>query len=114
MDNGEGEDFVIYLRGILSLLVMIMMTPASAEELSRLFFDKQERQSLNQKRTLVTPAATQRIIPKITSTPELTTNLEPMESVPLPAPKVTGQVIRSSGNNTIWVNHNPQYKRGSQ
>jgi hypothetical protein len=112
MDNGEGEDFVIRHYQMLPLLAMVVMAPVFAEELSRLFFDKQERQILNQKRSLVPPVAVQGAGPKITPSREPTASLEPTEPVPLPAPKVTGQVIRSSGNNTIWLNHNPRYKRG--
>ena len=112
MDNGEGKDFVIGRYRMLPLLAMMVMSSVCADELNRLFFDKQAREILSQKRSLVRPVAVQGAGPKITPSPEPTASLEPTEPVPLPAPKVTGQVIRSSGNNTIWLNHNPRYKRG--
>ena len=84
----------------------------SADELGRLFFSAEERQILNQKRIAPIREAKLESVPKADSEP--TAALAPAESVPLPPPKITGQVLRSSGNNTIWMNHFPQYKRGKR
>jgi hypothetical protein len=114
MDNGEGKDFVIRRHRMLPLLAIMVIAPVPAEELSRLFFDKQERQILNEKRNLVPPTAMQGVLRTIIPPLERSASREPAESVPLRTPKVTGQVIRSSGHNTIWLNHKPQYTRGRQ
>ena len=91
------------------LIVLATQVPGvQAEELGRLFFNAQERQLLNQKRALPAPDVAREALSK----KELAAVDEPTESVPLPPPKVTGRVTRSSGNDTVWINHQPQYKRG--
>ena len=94
----------------LLLLLLLAFPSVIAEELGRLFFSAVERQVLNQKRSLPAPDKTAGSLP----IQKPAASFDSMESVPLPAPKVTGQVTRSSGNNTVWVNHHPQYKRGRQ
>ncbi len=94
----------------LLLLLSLAFPSVIAEELGRLFFSAEERQVLNQKRSLPAPDKTAGSLP----IQKPAASFDSMESVPLPAPKVTGQVTRSSGNNTVWVNHHPQYKRGRQ
>ncbi len=95
-----------------SLLILLAtrIPAAQAEELGRLFFGAEERRVLNQKRALPAPDLAQEALPK----QEPAAGDEPTESVPLPPPKVTGRVTRSSGNDTVWINHHPQYKRGKQ
>ena len=91
-----------------------IVVPASdlrAEELGRLFFDAKQRMTLDEKRkTETVKGSTAQLI---TWKPELDGALPDAEvqSVPLPEPRITGKVIRSSGNNTVWINHYPQYKR---
>ena len=94
----------------LLILLATRIPAAQTEELGRLFFSAQERQLLNQKRALPAPDLARESLAKqeLAASPELT------ESVPLPPPKVTGRVTRSSGNDTVWINHHPQYKRGKQ
>ena len=92
----------------LLILLATGIPAAQAEELGRLFFSAVERQVLNQKRSLPAPDKTDGSLP----TQKPAASFDSMESVPLPAPKVTGRVTRSSGNDTVWINHQPQYKRG--
>ena len=95
---------------VLLILLVTRIPAAQAEELGRLFFSADERRVLNQKRALPAPDLAREALPK----QELAAGDEPTESVPLPPPKVTGRVTRSSGNDTVWMNHHPQYKRGKQ
>ena len=92
----------------LLLLLLLAFPSVIAEELGRLFFSAEERQVLNQKRSLPAPDKTDGSLP----TQKPAASFDSMESVPLSAPKVTGRVTRSSGNDTVWINHQPQYKRG--
>ena len=98
------------IRRCTALLILLAtrIPAAQAEELGRLFFSADERRVLNQKRALPAPDLAREALPK----QELAAGDEPTESVPLPPPKVTGRVTRSSGNDTVWMNHHPQYKRG--
>ena len=93
---------------VLLILLATRIPAAQAEELGRLFFSADERRALNQKRALPAPDLAREALSK----QELAASDEPTESVPLPPPKVTGRVTRSSGNDTVWMNHHPQYKRG--
>lgn len=79
----------------------------SAEDLGRLFFSADERRILNQKRSAPSQETSREAVPKPVA------NLEPAESVQLAPPKITGRVVRSSGNNTVWVNETPNYLRKS-
>ena len=92
----------------LLILLATGIPAAQAEELGRLFFSADERRVLNQKRALPVPDLARESLLK----QERAASGEPTESVPLPPPKVTGRVTRSSGNDTVWMNHQPQYKRG--
>ncbi len=94
----------------LLILLATGIPDAQADELGRLFFSAEERRLLNQKRVLPAPDLAREALSK----QELVASAKVMESVTLPEPKVTGKVIRSSGNNTVWMNHRPQYKRGKQ
>jgi hypothetical protein len=98
----------------LQILILLAILPAAAEDLGRLFFNAQERQVLNQKRALVATNTQDVSIPKTSTALEANASLEAKELVPLTLLKVTGQVVRSSGNNTIWINHSPHYKRSRQ
>ena len=89
----------------LLILLATRIPAAQAEELGRLFFSADERRVLNQKRALPAPDVAREALPK----QELAASDEPTESVPLPPPKVTGRVTRSSGNDTVWMNHSPNY-----
>ncbi len=93
---------------VLLILLVTRIPAAQAEELGRLFFSADERRLLNQKRALPAPDVARKALSK----QELAAGDESTESVPLPPPKVTGRVTRSSGNDTVWMNHQPQYKRG--
>lgn len=115
MDYRERE--IVVISRILVWLwlgTIVFGTPAlSAEELGRLFFNAAERKAMNEKR-LSSNAKPNSSVAKIESSPrEAKYPAEESESVRLPDPKITGKVIRSSGNNTIWLNHFPQYKRGN-
>ena len=92
----------------LLILLATRIPAAEAEELGRLFFSAEERWVLNQKRALPAPDLAREALLK----QDLAASFDSMESVPLPPPKVTGRVTRSSGNDTVWMNHQPQYKRG--
>jgi hypothetical protein len=83
----------------------------SADELGRLFFSAEERRLLDQKRTTPSQVSSKESMPKLKT--ESTAKLEPAESVLLAPPTITGRVIRSSGNNTIWFNETPNYRRNS-
>ena len=89
----------------LLLLLLLVFPSVIAEELGRLFFSAEERQVLNQKRSLPAPDLAREALSK----QELVASDEPTESVRLPPPKVTGRVTRSSGNDTVWINHSPNY-----
>ena len=113
MAHTEGEWRVIRTVFLLTTLMGIL-TPAPsaiAEELGRLFFDAQQRATLDDKRGAqkVTGAASK----LLTRNPELDAVLPDTEtqSMHLPEPRITGKVTRSSGNNTVWINHYPQYKK---
>ena len=95
-----------------ALILSSLTAVVSADELGRLFFSEKERQTLNQERSNPARVASRDADPKVQS--DASANLEPSESVPLPPRTITGRVLRSSGNNTDWVNHFPQYKRGRQ
>lgn len=114
MDHREGKNVVIVLRAhAIALAIAVVfggLSPAGSAEMGRLFFTPQERQALNQKRLRAQASGAHKTDAK--SDAELMADAEPIESVPLPPPKITGKVTRSSGNNTLWVNHYPQYKRG--
>lgn len=84
---------------------------ANSEELGRLFFDAAERQAMNDKRLSPKPKPIASVTKKESPAPEPKEQAEVTESVRLRAPKITGKVIRSSGNNTLWVNQYPQYQR---
>ena len=94
----------------LLILLATGISAAQAEELGRLFFSAEERRVLNQKRAVPALDLARESLLK----QERAASDEPTESVPLPPPKVTGRVTRSSGNDTVWMNHHPQYKRGKQ
>lgn len=83
----------------------------NAEELGRLFFSSAERKAMNENPVSAAPKSVVAVTQKENPAPEPKASAEVSKSVRLPALKVTGKVIRSSGNNTIWVNHSPQYKR---
>ena len=109
MDIGEGKIIVkrwsqigVFIASFAGFSVALT---AQAEELARLFFGTQERQVLNQKRlaSAKSHASIERKNAKVEE--------QVSESMPVPAPKITGRVIRSSGNNTVWVNRSPNYVR---
>lgn len=111
MDYRERKNIVIKI--IASMLLLCSFAAiTNAEEIGRLFFSADERRVMNQKRSEPIRQKQRDVAQK--SSAELAGEIEPTESVPLPPPKITGQVIRSSGHNTVWVNHFPQYKRGRQ
>lgn len=85
------------------------MPLANAEQLGRLFFSDAERKALNEKRLSAKIKPTARIEKKDATAPDAETSTEVSESVRLPEPKITGKVIRSSGNDTVWLNHSPNY-----
>jgi hypothetical protein len=89
-------------------LLCVLVVSGSAEELGRLFFTPQERQALNAKRELGAKPAVVAAVPGEGPGPVEDAREEP-ESVIVPEPSVTGFVIRSSGNNTVWVNQRPNY-----
>jgi hypothetical protein len=80
-----------------------------SDDLGRLFFNATERQALNEKRRAPKPQPVASTMKNPIPEPEPKPQADITESVPLREPKITGQVIRSSGNNTIWVNHAPNY-----
>jgi hypothetical protein len=81
----------------------------NAAELGRLFFSPAERKAMNEKRLSPTFKPVARAIKSNRSEPDAEDSAEVSESVRLPEPKITGKVTRSSGNNTIWINHSPNY-----
>ena len=100
-------------RIVFAALVSIVVAPkVSAEELARLFFSAQERQALSQKRLAPPKAETKKLQSEIAS--DTVANEDVSESVVLPPPKITGRVVRSSGNNTVWMNQHPQFRRERQ
>jgi len=94
--------------------------PPARVVIDRLFFSQDERNALERPRRTEAPAP---VVPMATipdpppgraialdaaGTPR---PAQPQpKSVEIPAPKVTGYVKRSSGNNTVWVNQQPHYK----
>lgn len=108
MDYSEGKNIVTRIAAEI-LMCCLFAGIVRADELDRLFFSADERRTMNQKRISPVREMKREASPKEDA--ESTASLRPTESVPLPPPKITGQVIRSSGNNTVWVNHYPQYKR---
>jgi hypothetical protein len=115
MGDREREIFVTLWRKPLlwtGIALLAWSAPAlSADELGRLFFNATERRAMDEKRRAPKPPPVASTIKNPIAEPEPKPQADITESVPLREPKITGQVIRSSGNNTIWVNHYPQYQR---
>ena len=117
MDYRERE--IVVIRRVIAYallsgeMVLRGMAPLNAAELGRLFFSAAERKAMNEKRALppLKPIAT--VAKKESVESDVKESAEASESVRLPNPKMTGKVIRSSGNNTIWFNQYPQYKRAN-
>jgi hypothetical protein len=96
----------------IGLYVIAWGAPAiGSDQLARLFFNTTERQAMNEKRRMPkhqTPAVANSMKNPSAET-ESKTQDDVTESVEPRPPKITGQVIRSSGNNTVWINHAPNY-----
>ena len=112
MDYGEGKNIVNRFIVLAWLIVSLISGPTGAEEIGRLFFSAEQRQILQQQRAAPLPLPPPETPAKAKSA--VTAKQEPAESVPVTPPKITGKVLRSSGNNTVWLDHKPQYKRGWQ
>ena len=96
---------------IVFFLVALLMnsTPVkAADELGRLFFDAKQRAGLDEKRKLQKTKGFH--ASSVSPEGEQSQSTGEMESVVIPEPRVTGKVTRSSGNNTVWINHHPNYK----
>ena len=113
MDYGERETVVIsgtkFCVWLWIGMIVFGATALHAEEFGRLFFNAAERKAMNEKRASPKPKPIASVPKKEGVEPEVKTSAEVRESVRLLEPKITGKVIRSSGNNTIWVNHAPNY-----
>lgn len=113
MDYRQREIVVICRFHVSALLwigiTMIGISTLNAEELSRLFFSPAERKAMNERRTLPPPKPIASAARKESVEPDVKASAEVGESVRLPNPKITGKVIRSSGNDTIWFNQSPNY-----
>jgi hypothetical protein len=112
MDNGEGKIVVRQIANkyfLFTAFAFVMAAPvAQSEELARLFFTAPERQALSQKRLTPPKSISSKSQTSITTDADSIEDVS--ESVVLPPPKITGRVVRSSGNNTVWMNHHPQYR----
>jgi hypothetical protein len=117
MDYREREIVVIHrivACALLSATIALMGASAlNAAELGRLFFSPAERKAMNERRAAPQPKAIASSVKNKTVVADVQDESKINESVPLPNPKMTGKVIRSSGNNTIWFNQYPQYKRAN-
>jgi hypothetical protein len=117
MDYCERKIVLIHrFRVFASLWVGIMLVSIPslhADELGRLFFSPAERKAMNERRASPPPKPIANAPKKESVEPDVQESTEAGESVRLPNPKMTGKVIRSSGNNTIWFNQYPQYKRAN-
>ena len=117
MDYREREIVVmgrVLIWASLWLGIMLMgISTLNAEELSRLFFSPAERKAMNERRAAPPPKPIASAAKKESVETDVKASAEVGESVRLPNPKITGKVIRSSGNNTIWFNQYPQYKRAN-
>jgi hypothetical protein len=111
MDYREREIVVISRTHVwLWLGAIVLGTPAlSAEELERLFFTSAERKAMNEKRVSPAQKPLTGTLKNENPEPEPEAQAEVTESVRLRTPKITGKVIRSSGNDTIWFNQTPNY-----
>ncbi len=103
------------MRAVLVLIALMgFVAPAPsavAQELGRLFFDATQRATLDEKRkTQTVKGAAGQVITRKPESDDRSSDAEP-QSVRLPEPRITGKVIRSSGNNTVWINHHPNYKK---
>jgi hypothetical protein len=74
--------------GLVAAASLLPAAPAAADELGRLFFTPQQRQELDRRRA---------------------SNIQEKEVVIESSVTVNGQVARSSGKTTTWVNGVPQY-----
>ncbi len=116
MDYSERE-IVVISRIVLWLWLgtIVFVTPAlNAEELGRLFFNGAERKAMNEKRLPPKLKPIASVTQKESAEPKVKASAEVSESVRIPDPKITGKVIRSSGNNTVWLNRYPQYERAKR
>jgi hypothetical protein len=85
--------------------------------LDRLFFSAEERRALDRPPRADAPS----LATQVTPVPAVREALPPprrpspasqeSRSVEAEPPKVTGYVKRSSGNDTIWLNQQPRYRR---
>jgi hypothetical protein len=74
--------------GLVAGANLLPATPAAADDLGRLFFTPQQRQELDRRRA---------------------SNIQDKEAVIESSVTVNGQVARSSGKTTTWINGVPQY-----
>jgi hypothetical protein len=106
------------MMSVVILLALGLPMAADAAPLGKLFFTPQEREALA---TPPKPIQAQTSIPaptaaRPTGTPMDSggaTKTKAVATKPAPGSKqperITGFVLRSSGNNTVWVNHAPRY-----
>lgn len=94
-----------------AVLLAVATERTLGDELGRLFFDVKQRVALDEKRK---KQNTKGITTSIASGDIEASNEElETQSVPLPTPRITGKVVRSSGNNTVWINQYPHYKKSA-
>jgi hypothetical protein len=83
----------VFARFVTALVVASAAGAAQAAELNRLFFTPEQRTAMEQRRTVNAPVVIEAELPPPRQ--ELVT--------------VNGQVTRSSGRTTTWINGVPQY-----
>jgi len=98
--------------GVMAAFLVATAMPARPAELGRLFFSPEQRRAMEAARVRG-PRSTDaersgRSQDGAGGRPS-TIRTEPA-IVDLPPPIVTGYVHRSSGNDTLWVNQQPQYR----
>lgn len=78
---------ITHMATMIVALVMMLPGPTHADELGRLFFTPQQRQDLDRRRATNAQAAVVTAVDQVT---------------------VNGQVLRSGGKSTTWINGAPQ------
>jgi hypothetical protein len=103
---------VATMLGMAATSALAQTTARRVEGLGRVFFTPEERGALDAERN----AAKAKPLQAVTAETSPTSTLSPQPATPKPTrarverSTVTGYVVRSSGNSTVWLNDTPRYR----
>jgi hypothetical protein len=103
--RGEGKKFAhAGDRSVLIFFLIILIAPAHADDLGRLFYSPDERRALDSQRAMAalpTPPPPSVSTSDVDLLPETEPDLPPSAPTPL---TVNGLVSRTHGSSTVWIN----------